>query len=462
MSSEDIKDPKLINQKEKLGAFSYDDVPSEALTSQNVGEILDNLDNINDVSDIENMQKKLQGDYKLLAKQFGNSRISRVETFISKIEELQNQLRKNSIAHDTFVNNNLPQLDEETSMEVDSVTYAKSLKRRRNHFDDAAAQTGDSSPPPEAPASPPLEELPIFTDSFEQVLKPHRDSLKALRSKYDYEAKLIEDSARRNVELTWRQSAKDRIELRKQMRSEISQKIIDLDKDYNNENRYAKVSHNERRFRTSTRKVGERKGGRYGVMEVHREVESRVRRFNNSFHSDSRPVSGASASEIDNDLSMMKSPYATVKIETIEANYLYQEQPLKKENIGPTTMTDLVNSEIEERGIAGMQYQVSTDRTPYQPPSGYNYNYQPPQQQQQPRQPPQQQFPSPYPQQQQSPYLQYQQQQQQQQQPLPAQGFFNQQQPPPMINYYPANSPYQQQPQMQGQYPLYPQYRPQQ
>ncbi|CAM9018879.1 unnamed protein product [Wickerhamomyces anomalus] len=372
MSNEDIKDPKLINKKEKLGAFSYDDVPSEALTSQNVGEILDNLDNINDVSDIENMQKKLQGDYKLLAKQFGNSRISRVETFISKIEELQNQLRKNSIAHDTFVNNNLPQLDEETT-------------------------------------SPPLEELPIFTDSFEQVLKPHRDSLKALRSKYDYEAKLIEDSARRNVELTWRQSAKDRIELRKQMRSEISQKIIDLDKDYNNENRYAKVSHNERRFRTSTRKVGERKGGRYGVMEVHREVESRVRRFNNSFHSDSQPVSGASASEIDNDLSMMKSPYATVKIETIEANYLYQEQPLKKENIGPTTMTDLVNSEIEERGIAGMQYQVSTDRTPYQPPSGYNYNYQPPQQQQQqqPRQPPQQQFPSPYPQQQQSLYLQY-------------------------------------------------------
>lgn len=451
MSTEESKVSPAVTKKRKLNSFTAKDVPSETLSSKNVDDILENLDNINDISDIETIQKKLQVDYKLLARQFGNSRISRVDALIAKIEDIQNQVKKMNVAHETLVKNNLPQVEKQTGSESNSLNYSKTLKRKRYSHGDLH---GASSPPPEIPFSPPLEQLPIFTESFEKVLEPYKTNLKALRNNYNYEAKLIEDSARRNVELTWRQNIKDRGELRKKLRLKLEQELIDLDKDYNNVTKYTKVSHLEKRFRTSTRKVGERKGGRYASMEAQRDVESRVRKFHNVFRPDAKPVGSADENDIEYDLQLMKQSSDTIKLEKIEANYLYLEQPLKKETIGPTTMTDLVNSEIEERGIAGMQFQVPADQIQYQQqPQPFYPNYQ-----QQMFQPP---FQSPYapPQQppqllsQQSPYAPYRPQ-------LQPPGYYAQQQQP--LQFFNAQTPYQPQPQPQvGQFAVYPPFRPQ-
>lgn len=462
MSSEEPKDSLVVDKKRKLNSFTANDVPIETLSSKNVDDILENLDNINDISDIEIIQKKLQGDYKLLAKQFGSSRISRVDAFIAKIEDIQNQVKKINVAHETFVKNSLPQLEKETGAESNSINYSKTMKRKRYSHGDLHSA---SSPPPETPYSPPLEVLPIFTESFEKVLEPYKTNLKALRNNYNYEAKLIEDSARRNVELTWRQNIKDRGELRKKLRLKLEQELIDLDKDYNNVNKFAKVSHHEKRFRTSTRKVGERKGGRYSSMEIHRDVESKVRKFHDVFRSDARPVSSADQTEIDYDLQLMRQTPDVIRTEKIEANYLYLEQPLKKETIGPTTMTDLVNSEIEERGVAGMQFQVPADQIEYQQIRPFYPAYQPqmfpPQHQQIPFQtpyiPPQQQPLPPPPQvplhQQQTPYAPYQPQ-------LQPPGFYAQQQQQQPPQFFNGASPYQPQQQI-GQYLVFAPFRPQ-
>ncbi|CCH44063.1 hypothetical protein BN7_3622 [Wickerhamomyces ciferrii] len=362
MSISETKDEISLQKKRKLSSINMDD----SLNSQDVDQILENLDELNEINDIESIQKKLQGDYKNLAKEFGNSRLSRVETFLNNIEKLQLQLKKQNDDYEEFVLNNLPLLDQETSSESISTAESKLNKRRKNASQSELIKRA-TSPPPGTPISPPLENIPIFTESFEKILDPYRSKLKILKSKYDYESDLIENSTRSNVELVWRQSIKDRMDLKKSIRSSTAQDLIRLENDYYNDDKLSKLSHLDKRFKISTKKVGERKNSRYASNEQIKKVDQRVRKFNTFFSTDKKPIFEAFENEIEYDLDLIKNKIQIpIKLEKIEANYLYQEQPLKKESIGPTTMTDLVNNEIEERGISGINFQFPNGQQQHQ------------------------------------------------------------------------------------------------
>jgi hypothetical protein len=355
-----------------------------------------------DVKQIEAAQRALSSDYKQLTKEFAKSRLNRADALLSKIDEIQQDLRRQGSICEQSLLENIPIIDQQYSVEQGGGASSKSSKRRK-HSTEPISQPPPPSPPPEVVDPIKIHPLPIFQESFEQVLQPFRDSLNSVKKKYEFHSQLIESDAQRNVDLVWKQSTKDRIELRARSRKELTAQLHELDSDYLNVNKEEKLHQMEQRYRSSIRKVAERKA-RSDLTQIGELVK---RRSDAAFNLDATnlsaasPLSSASQQEVDTDIYLMRQ--GNVKVERIEANYLYMEQPLKKDlSSGPTTMTDLVNSEIEAKGIAALQYPYSM---PYQngmipampyngqfpppppPPGIFNaipFGYPPPRQQQQP------------------------------------------------------------------------------
>ncbi|CDR43126.1 CYFA0S11e00518g1_1 [Cyberlindnera fabianii] len=327
-----------------------------------------NIDNIDSVEQIEGMQKELSSNYKTLAREFSKSRIARVDAYITKIEEMQQKLRRNLMTHEAHVEQGMPMMDEETGAQLSSLGQMKQNKRRKF----SSVDTGFQSPPPEAPQSPILDPLELFTEPFEQLLEPYRKNLDALKRKYELSSDLIETMCYKNRSIVWKQSIRDRQETREHLRRDTISKLWDLEKDYMNVSQHEKMRVNEQRYRASVRKVGEKRAKSDmtliadGVKERAGHIASTAAHDAATLYQKGTPLTSASEEEIDRDINIIRNGIpSSVRVETIESGYLFKDPAPKKPSVVATTMTDLVNSEIEANGIAAIQFQVP-DRYPMQ------------------------------------------------------------------------------------------------
>lgn len=310
-----------------------------------------------DVGQIEELQKQLSFNYKQFAQEYSKSKMARIAAYVQKIEETQQLLKKQETLYEYVVQNNVPLISEEFSIEQASVSQEKVSKRRKHSI---SHEVEPHSPPPEVVDCPQLDPLPVFTESFEHVVQPYRSSLTAAKRRYHLRSTLIEDDALKNKDILWRQSAKELADLRRSKRQQLAMAKFKLEEDYSNAASERKLILLEQRYRASIRKVGEKKSrSDLGQMSEDLKLRDKNRKKYKDGESIINPLSRASDNDIEMDLTLMRS--SNVKVQIIEANHLYMEQPLKKEiQSGPTTMTDLVNSEIESK--------TSFAQVSYQPP----------------------------------------------------------------------------------------------
>lgn len=313
-----------------------------SLADKPMEEQLSTIDGM-DLKQIDSAQRLISSNYKQFARELIHSKLKRLHSYVERIDSIQQQLHKDSAAFERIVEDELNkslQLHAQFSTEPSANEIAKRRKLRPE----------PSSPPPELEVWPVLPKVPIFEESFNKALKPFDDSLGAIKKRFELQAKKIEDDAHRNRELVWRQSIKDRIDLRNRKRQFIAKNMYSLQRDYDNVDKNLKLHLLENRYRSSVRKVGEKKSKSdlsiiVETPNLKRKNYNYVGRELNSF------LSHASRQEINNDLCEISKN--NVKVEKIEANYLYMEQPLKKNGAtGPTTMTDLVNSDLEFKGTS--------------------------------------------------------------------------------------------------------------
>lgn len=304
---------------------------NKVINIKDCANILSNLENCTDISEIEKVQKKLQQDYRALAKEFALSRISRVDAYLKKIEEIQANIRKNQAAYETYVKNCMPLLNEEYSTEDVSLQQQHDRLRKKFHAED---QDKDENPLDDLPLTPSLDELPIFPNLFKNVTTPYNDKLTTLRNEYIYQANLIESSTRKNVELIWRQNMKDLIDARKSRRNQTYKELYELEVDYYNVNKNAKLIHNRKRFDLTRKKSTAERGKKTintTALEIANELQAEIRsKPSNITDFKQKPVSSLSNNEISTDLALMNSKTCDVKISTVQANYLYMEKQQKK------------------------------------------------------------------------------------------------------------------------------------
>lgn len=292
------------------------------ISIEEFNQLLLQLESLDNVADIEILQKKLQQDYKLLSKSFANVRIKRVDSYIKKIDEIQSKLRKNFNSYYSIIESNP---SNENSKKKDL---------------------------PEVPISPSLTNIPIFPQVFNSIIDNFQNDLNVLTSKYNYEAKLIENSSRNETEIIWQHFQQDKIKFKQEKRKQLNDMKYELSNDYYNLTKFSKQSKLEKRYRISVRRVTEKKDR--SVFNFAKNSVLKKYKSPKIIDSDSL-LPHLSSIEIDKDLKILKeNNLNSIKINREEANYKYLEKPIQKakvviDSIRPT-MTDLVNLQLENGG----------------------------------------------------------------------------------------------------------------
>ncbi|KAH3677153.1 hypothetical protein WICMUC_001908 [Wickerhamomyces mucosus] len=306
----------------------------QTIAGPDLNKIVAGVENLTNVSQIETLQKKLQSDYKSLAKEFSKSRVSRIDAFLEQIEVIQSSLKKDLEQYEIDLSNTIPTLDEEFAIEVDSIEQIQESKRRKHTVNpDMNLHSPNSPPKPEVPL---LKKIPIFEESFEKLLKPFRKELQLLENKFAYDSKIIEDLARRNVLLAWNQCINSRIDLVQSFRKDLNIELSELQKDKFNWNKFERLGIEEERFRKSTLKVADiNKSKKIELGQITKKLE------NCENYSNSNPISGnhpttATDREILSDINEINaSGIKNIRLNKYDSNYLLVDPNRKDEDDSP-------------------------------------------------------------------------------------------------------------------------------
>ncbi|KAH3681987.1 hypothetical protein WICPIJ_007058 [Wickerhamomyces pijperi] len=290
---------------------------AQTLTSDEIQSIQTSITDINSLADIDTLQKKLQSDYKLLAKDFSHARLARIEAYISKIEEIQNSLKRDLEEKEALLEDDLPTVDPAYGTEQDSIKQRKLSQRRRNQIRNSVEVTAGNQHSDNLEFKldeTVLYQIPIFEEWFDALMKPFENRLQVTKMNYEYDIKLIEDTVRKNIYLLWNECVNRRCDLAQDFRSTLSQRLYQLQAEFHGDAKFQMLAVEKKRFRLASGKASDPvKRKKLQDSQTLEDIALRSIQSRSKENCTSRPM-GSSPDEIASDLQWIRS----AQIEDIE------------------------------------------------------------------------------------------------------------------------------------------------